>query len=78
MPQEAWHRAVLPRQQSPFSPFCPHHLRRICGNCKHFGGDLRGNPSVARECARYGVAKVPAARASNCPAWERDWDGGAA
>lgn len=58
-------RAVMPNDAGS-----PLHLRRICGTCAHFQGDLRlGHP--VHPCAKFGAPVHRLASAAGCAPWTR-------
>jgi hypothetical protein len=58
---------ILPRFHKPLEPACPVHLKRVCGVCKNFEGDLydRG------DCDLMGLNVSGRRNAHACPNWER-------
>lgn len=59
-----------PHDRQPRNPFCPLHLRRICGVCAHFRG-----PRIRSEgdCDKYRGKTRGTACAADCPDWSRKW-----
>lgn len=61
--------ASRPNNLKPLHPACPLHLRRICGTCAHFAGELRG--AERAPCEKFAQMVSPTRGASGCGAWSR-------
>lgn len=54
-------------KELPMLASCPLHLKRVCGVCTHFDGDLRGDGV----CRKMAVALRGRADPGDCLFWER-------
>lgn len=52
---------------NPRSPYCMLHLRRVCGVCVQFDGELRGDGV----CRKMALALPGGRDAAECGFWER-------
>ncbi len=57
------------RPLDPRDPRCPLHLRRVCGVCPHFAGNLRTRGAVA--CGHTGLPVHAARNPGACRQWSR-------
>lgn len=76
MDKSGHHRALRSRDTTanPRSRFCSLHLRRVCGNCAHFKGDMRtaSHAPEARDTCTYFDLEVHTRRPANgCHRWTR-------
>lgn len=55
--------------ENPLSPTCKLHLRRICGTCAHFDGELR--QAACAICTIFRAKRHPMKSASKCDRWTR-------
>jgi hypothetical protein len=55
------------RVHRPLAATCPLHLRRVCGVCPHFDGELRG----PGRCREFGFSANGWRDARDCGLWER-------
>lgn len=55
--------------ENPLSPTCKLHLRRICGTCAHFDGELR--QAACARCTIFRAERHPMKSASKCDRWTR-------
>ncbi|EPX82082.1 hypothetical protein [Salipiger mucosus] len=56
--------------RNPFDPRCPLHLRRICGTCRHFPGELHGQGEHL--CPLHADRVGARTWAGDCTDWERE------
>ena len=54
-------------RRNPLSGSCKLSLRRVCGVCVHFDGDLRAGGT----CARFKLEVEGRAGARDCASWAR-------
>lgn len=60
-----------PAERHPLTSRCPLHLRRVCGVCTHYDGNLRDTGT----CTRFGGDRRGGQSAADCDDWERRWKG---
>ena len=79
------YRRIAPfraESESPRDPRCKLALRRICGTCQHYRGDLKP-PRIGHDkaeidtadCARFSVKKHRLEKAWSCTQWTRKGPG---
>ncbi|MFG6549758.1 hypothetical protein ACGYLV_11915 [Sulfitobacter sp. M21595] len=55
--------------ENPLSPTCKLHLRRICGTCAHFDGELR--QAACAMCTIFRAKRHLMKSAGKCDRWTR-------
>lgn len=70
MPAPAPHIGFRRDNTNPRLASCPLHLRRVCGTCASFEGELRGGPAP---CSKFALLMRPDRGADHCDRWERKW-----
>ncbi|MGR3498794.1 MAG: hypothetical protein ACU0E9_07870 [Limimaricola soesokkakensis] len=64
-----WSPLAAARRKHPKHPACPTALRRICGVCTHFDGDL--SSQGGRRCTLRDLNVTAGRPAGKCKRWSR-------